>query len=139
MRAPIIMGKEKFIPILALIVIIIGGISTGYVYATQIDKDTITINGGEYTIDQLFYMTELKTVQTVDGEITGISLEDLILKVGISCPSCSEYTIKASDGYEKTVAWEIMKTGVLVDYKKVFFPNTAKAFWVENIIEIEVK
>jgi hypothetical protein len=138
MRAPIIMGKEKFIPLLALVVILISGISTGYVYATQIDKDTITINGGEYTIDQLFYMAETKTIQTIDGEKTGVSLDDIIFKAGIACPSCHKYTIKASDGYEKTVDWDIMKTGVLADYKKVFFPNTAKAFWVGDIIEIEV-
>ena len=132
------MGKEKIIPILALVVIIVSGISTVYVYATQIDKDTITLNGQEYTIDQIYYVGKIETIQTIEGEKTGIALDDLILKVGVGCPSCHDYTIKAKDGYEKTVNWEIMKTGVLTDYKKVFFPNTAKAFWVSDIIEIEV-
>lgn len=134
-----IMGKEKLIPILALIVLLIGGTSTVYVYATQIDKDTITINGEEYTIDQIFYMGDTKTIQTIEGEKTGVSLKDLIIKVGIGCPACHEYTIKAKDGYQKTVDWDTMKTGVLVDYKKVFFPDTPKAFWVGDIVEIEVK
>jgi len=133
------MGKEKIIPILALIVIVIGGTSTAYVYVTQIDKDTITINGEEYTIDQIFYMGETKTIQTIEGEKAGVALDDLIIKAGAGCPSCHEYTIKAKDGYQKTVNWEIMKTGILTDIKKVFFPNTAKAFWVGDIIEIEVK
>ena len=133
------MGKEKIIPILALVVIIIGGISTAYVYATQVDKNTITLNGQDYTIDQIFYIGRTKTIQTIDGEKTGVALDDLILKAGVGCPSCNVYTIKAKDGYEKTVDWDIMKTGVLTDYKKVFFPNTAKAFWVSDIIEIEVK
>ena len=132
------MGKEKIIPILALVVIIVSGISTVYVYATQIDTDTITLNGQEYTIDQIYYVGKIETIQTIEGEKTGIALDDLILKVGVGCPSCHDYTIKAKDGYEKTVNWEIMKTGVLTDYKKVFFPNTAKAFWVSDIIEIEV-
>lgn len=133
------MGKEKIIPILALIVIVIGGTSTAYVYVTQIDKDTITINGEEYTIDQIFYMGETKTIQTIEGEKIGVALDDLIIKAGVGCPSCHEYTIKAKDGYQKTVNWEIMKTGILTDIKKVFFPNTAKAFWVGDIVEIEVK
>ena len=133
------MGKEKIIPILALIVIIIGGTSSAYVYLTQIDKETITINGEEYTIDELLFMGETKTIQTVEGEKTGAAFEDLIQKMGVGCPSCHEYTIKAADGYEKTVTWDIMKTGVLTNIKKVFFPDTPKAFWVGDIIEIEVK
>jgi len=133
------MGKEKLITILALIIIIIGGISTAYVYATQTDKDTITINGEEYTIDQIFYMGATKTIQTTEGEKTGADLGDLIQKAGVGCPSCYEYTIKAKDGYQQTVEWEIMKTGVLSSIKKVYFPDTPKKFWVGDIVEIEVK
>lgn len=133
------MGKEKFIPILALIVIIIGGISTAYVYATHIDKETIQINGQEYTIDQIFYLGETRTIQTIEGEKTGVALDDLITKLGIGCPTCYEYTIKAKDGYEKTVNWDILKNGVLTDFKRVFFPDIAKAFWIRDIVEIEVK
>jgi hypothetical protein len=133
------MGKEKIIPILALIVILISGTSTAYIYVTQIDKETITIYGEDYTIEQLFIMVEHKTIQTVEGKKTGISLEDMISKIGISCPSCFEYTIKAKDGYEKTVDWDIMSTGILDDSYRIYFPDTPKAFWVRDIIEIEVK
>ena len=133
------MGKEKIIPILALIVLIISGTATAYVYVTQIDKETITINDDEYTIDQLLLMGEKKTIQIIEGEKTGVALKDLIPIVGVGCPSCYEYTIKAKDGYQKTVNWDIMKTGVLTDIKKVFFPDTPKAFWVGDIVEIEVK
>jgi hypothetical protein len=133
------MGKEKIIPILALIVILICGTSTAYVYVTQINKDTITINGQEYSVEQIFYIGVQKTIQTVDGEKKGISLEDMITKVGVGCPSCHEYIIKGKDGYQKTVNWDIMKTGVLADNKRVFFPDTPKAFWVSDIVEIEVK
>lgn len=133
------MGKEKIIPILALTIIIIGGTSTAYVYVTQIDKETITIDGDEYTIDQLLLMGETKTIQTIEGEKTGVALKDMFPIVGVGCPSCHEYTIKAKDGYQKTVGWDIMKTGILTDIKKVFFPDTPKAFWVGDIVEIEVK
>jgi len=134
-----IMGKEKIIPILALIVILISGTSTAYIYITQTEKDTIAINGEEYTIEQLFYIGKIITIQTTEGEKTGISLEDLILKIGISCPTCFEYTIKGNDGYEKTVSWDILNTGILTDLYRVYFPDTPKAFWVRDIIEIEVK
>jgi hypothetical protein len=133
------MGKEKIIPLLAIIVLIISGTSTAYVYVTKIDKDTISLNGNEYTIEELSFLAEQKTIDTVDGEKTGISLEELFQKVGIGCLSCHEYTIKAKDGYEKTVSWEILKTGVLSEIKKVYFPDTPKAFWVGDIIEFEVK
>lgn len=133
------MGKEKLIPILALIIILISGISTAYVFSIEINKDTITIYGEEYTIDQIFYIGEKKTIQTIEGDINGVALDNLIQKIGIGCPSCFEYTIKAKDGYQKTVDWIILKTGVLTHIKKVYFPDTPKAFWIGDIIEIEVK
>lgn len=133
------MGKEKIIPILALIILIISGAAQAYVYVTQVDKDTISINGNSYTIEQLFFIGKSKTIQTVEGEKTGVSLEDLISKVGIGCPSCYKYTIKGNGNYEKTVDWEILKTGVLADNKKVYFPDTPKNLWVGDIYEIEVK
>jgi hypothetical protein len=134
-----IMGKEKIIPILALIVILISGTSTAYIYMTQIEKETIAINGEEYTIEQLFYIGKIITIQTTEGEKTGVSLEDLILKIGISCPTCFEYTIKGIDGYEKTIGWDILSSGILTDLYTVYFPDTPKAFWVRDIVEIEVR
>lgn len=131
-------GKE-LIPIIAMIVLLIGTFSSLYVHATQINKDTITISGQEYSIDQLFSMVNIRTIVTDEGEKTGIALDDLILKVGISCASCNDYTIKAKDKYQQTVNWDVMKTGILTDYSKVYFPDTAHSFWVRDVIEIEVK
>ena len=33
----------------------------------------------------------------------------------------------------------LLKTGILTDYSRVYFPNTAHTFWVRDVIEIEVK
>ena len=133
------MGKEKLIPIFAMIVLLIGTFSVIYVHATQINKDTITINGQEYSIDQLFSMVDLRTIETDEGEKTGIALDDLMIKVGIRCLSCNDYTIKAKDKYQQTVNWNVMKTGILTDSSRVYFPDTAHSFWVRDVIEIEVK
>jgi len=131
-------GKE-LVPIIAMIVLLIGTVSTLYVHATQINKDTITINGQEYSIDQLFSMVDTKTIETSEGEKTGIALDDLMIKFGIGCTSCNDYIIKAKDKYQQTVNWDVMKTGILTDYSRVYFPDTAHSFWVRDIIEIEVK
>ena len=132
------LGKEKIIPIFAMIVLLIGISSTIYVHANQIEKDTIKINGQEFTMNQLFSMGAQRVVETDEGEKTGISLDELIITVGVGCTDCHEYTIKAKDGYQQTVNWDILKTGILTDYGRVYFPDTAHTFWVRDVIEIEV-
>jgi len=133
------MGKDKLIPILALIIIGIGVSSSVYVYATHIEKSTITINDHEYTPDEIFYLANSKTVNTSEGIKTGVSLDDLLLKIGIKCPSCNEYTIKAVDGYQKTVTWEMIRDGILTKEPRVYFPSYPRSFWVSDVIEIEIK
>ena len=97
------MGKEKVIPIIALLILIVAGSSSAYVIVSQVDKETITIQGEEYTIGQLFFIAEIKTIQTVEKEVSGASFEDIVNKVGISGPSAYTYTIIGSDGYQQTV------------------------------------
>jgi hypothetical protein len=132
------MGKQKIIPVLAMVLLLIGVISALYVNAIQINKDTITIKGQEYTYADLFLLGGEKTIKTVDGEVTGASLENIIKSIGVFCTSCSKYTIKAADGYEKTIEWNVLKTGVLSKENRVYFPDTPKAFWVRDVVEIEV-
>lgn len=133
------MGKEKIIPIIAMIILLIGMFSAVYVHATQIDKDTITINEKEYTIDQLFRFGTSKSILTDEGEKIGIALDDLINKLGVECGECNEYTFKAKDGYQQSVNWDLIKKGVLTDSSRVYFSDTAHALWVRDVIEIEVK
>ena len=133
------MGKEKIIPILAIVFLITGTTSAIYVHEAQINKDTITINGQEYTAEQIFSTAEYKTIETDEGIKSGVSLESLMVKVGITCPSCNKYTFKAKDGYQQTVDFETLKSGILTNYSRVYFPNTAHALWVRDVIEIEVK
>lgn len=133
------MGKEKLIPILAMSVLLIGIFSAVYVNATQVNKDTISINGYDYTINQLFSMGTTRTIKTDEGEKTGLALDDLMSKMGVSCLSCHSYVIKAKDRYQQTISWDIMQTGILTDYGRVYFPDTAHTFWIRDVVKIEVK
>ena len=132
------MGKERIIPISAIVILLIAGFSSIYVYANNVDKETISLYGNEYTIDEIFALAEERTIETSEGEKSGVALDDLILKAGVSCPPCHEYTITAKDSYQQTVDWIIFQTGILSDSGGVFFPDTPKKFWVEDVVEIEV-
>ncbi|MFW6121549.1 MAG: hypothetical protein ACOC80_11720 [Petrotogales bacterium] len=128
------MGKEKLIPIFALIVLLISGVSSIYVYATEIDSEYININGQDYTLDQLFFISEKRTIETYSG----IALDDLIIKTGVSNPEDHKYTIVGADGYQKTVKWENMENGLLTKSGVSVFSDLPKAFRVKDIVRIEV-
>jgi len=133
-----IMGKKKIIPISALIVLLIGSLSSAYVYTSTVDTEFITINGNEYTIDQLFFIGEEKTINSNSELFTGIALDSLIIKTGVVNPEDHDYKIIASDGYQKTVKWENIKNGVLTREGTSIFSDLPKAYRVKNIIHIEV-
>ena len=130
------MGKEKIIQIVALVVMLIGIGSSIYVYATEVNTDKITVNDQQYTIDQIFSIAEIKEVGTAD--YSGVALDDLVKKVGVGHPEEHEYTIIASDGYQKTVNWENMQNGILTKDRMIFFTDLPKAYRVKNVVEIEV-
>ena len=127
-------STSKFIPIVALIIILIGAGSSAYVYVTTIDSDYTRINGQDYTIDQLLFIGEERTIEIY----TGIALDDLIVKIGVSNPGKHEYTIIAADAYQKTVKWENMKNGLLTKNRESIFSDLPKSFRVRDIVKIEV-
>jgi len=131
------MGKDRILPILALILLFIASSSSLYVYASQTTTDTLRINGEQYTIDQLFSFTKPRSFN--DSQYNGIALDDLMLKTGVSNPEQHTYTLQGSDGYEKTVTWENMKNGLLTKDHESIFSDLPKAFRVKEIVTIEVK
>lgn len=137
------MGKEKIIPLFAMTVLLIGIFSTLYVHATNSLIGTtgnyITLNNVQYRTTDLFETFTPLTIQTDDGEKTGIPLEEIIIFAGVSCPSCHTYYIIAADEYQQTVTWETMQTGIFTKDQRVYFPGLAHSFWVRNVIEIEVE
>jgi hypothetical protein len=133
------MEKERFLPIFAMIILLIGIFSSVYVYATQVNTDTIKIANETYTIEQIFSITKSRTIITPDRvNFSGAALDDLITKTGVDCSSCYKYKIIGSDNYEKTVTWENMQHGLLTKDRTVAFSDLAKAFRVKNVVKIEV-
>jgi len=140
------LGKEKIIPILAMIVLFIGIISTIYVNANENKEElpgvSIIINGNEYSFQKLNEIFQNITIDTDEGKRTGLPLEKIITYSGVNCPSCNRYTFKASDPYQQTALWKDVKTSILTydnEYNiRVYFPNLAHTFWVYNLKEIEV-
>lgn len=131
------MGKDRLLPIFALLILLIGSVSSIYVYATQATTDTLLVNRQHYTMDQLFSLTKPRTFN--ESQYSGIALDDLMLKTGVSHPEQHTYTLKGVDGYEKTVTWENMKNGLLTKESESVFSDLPKAFRVKDIITIEVK
>jgi len=139
----ILRGKQNIIPFLAMIVLIIGSISTLYVNANQTthvtNNQNLLINGQSFEMQTLFTTFSNTTIETDDGNKTGILLSEILLSTDLDCPNCNLYILKASDGYQQTVDWNDIKQGILSFNKRSYFPHLAHAFWVRDIIQIEVK
>ena len=83
-------------------------------------------------------MGKQKTIESNSEIFEGIALDDMMLKAGVSKPGTHEYTIIASDGYQKTVNWENMNNGLLTENRESIFSDLPKSFRVKDIIKIEV-
>ena len=127
--------KHSYWPILAILILLIGIGATLFVNAAKIDTANITINGEEYTVEQLFQMGEEKTI----GEESGIALDNLMEVIGVPNPETREYTIIGADGYQKTVNWENMSGGILTKNRESIFADLPKAFNIKEIVEIKVE
>ena len=137
------MGKDKLIPVLAIIFLIIGLSSSLYVHAKEQQIKTesseyITFKGVQYNLEELFSKIEQRTIETDEGEKTGIALDIMIMYMGIDCSTCHSYVFKAKDSYQQTVSWENIQNGILTEDSRAIFSDTAHALWVRDVIEIEV-
>ena len=129
--------KDNLIPVCAIFILLIGAIATIYVNANKInvDSEMILINDVEYSIDQIFLISQQKILEDINA--SGIALDDLIISTGIECPSCWSYNIIGSDGYQKSVTWENIKNGIITHEKKVIFSDLPKAFNIKDVVKIE--
>ena len=118
------------------VAILIGSFSAlAYNTLNQKESDKFTVDGKEYEWDTLYDDFETTEVQGFEG----VPLPTILDNAGVSNPSSHDYKIVGADGYFKTVEWKDMETGILTfDGKKVVFETKAKAYWVRDIIDIQV-
>ena len=120
-----------------LAMIIIFGSLSALVYNAMNTRstDVLTVNGVDYDWDTI--QNDFETIE-YDGN-SGISVEELIKDSGVKETEGKSFRFIGSDGYEKEVPWDDMKNGIIdTNEKKVIFPELAKAFWVRDLVEIEV-
>jgi len=137
------MSKDQLISILAIFVLVLSISSTLYVNTNKaelMEENQIIVNGNLFFLSDFFENIEQKIIKIDGDEFTGIPLDKIIFYSGVVCGSCHVYTIKAVDPspYQQTVQWENMQNGILTNCSRVYFPELARAFWVYNVIEIEV-
>lgn len=131
------LNKDTVIPVIAIGILLLGIGTSVYVHATEQEVgETILIGEEEVTLSYLFQICQQRSFE--DGAYSGIALDDIILKTGITAAEDHEYTIIGADAYQKTVTWENLKHGLLTEEKSVIFSDLPKAFRVRNVVEIKV-
>jgi hypothetical protein len=131
------MGKDTVLPFFALLVLLIGSVSSLYVYASQTNTETITVHGQPFTIEQINTLVKPRVFPTLN--YSGVALDDLIVKAGVVHPEDHSYILTGADGYQKTVTWENMKNGLLTQDRQSVFSDLPKAFRIKDVTNIEVK
>ena len=133
-----ILGRSKWNLLLGTLslIILVGSFSAlAYNTLNQKESEMFTIDGKEY--DWNTFEDDFETVEVEGHE--GVPLTALILDAGVEDHSTRDYKITGADGYFKTVEWKDMETGIRsFDEKKVVFESKAKAYWVRDVVEIEV-
>ena len=129
------MTKNKWIPIVAAVVLVIAIGASVYAYMQQQSAGSVSINGTTYSAKELMEMGSERAVE----EFSGAALDEVVVSAGVDGPEAKEYTIIAADGYQKTVTWENMQNGILTPDLMSAFSDLAKAFRVKDVIEIKAE
>lgn len=134
------LDKERYIPIIAIFLLLISSITSLYVYAIEtkgtVNSNNIIIDDEELTFEYLFSNIKIKNFEQIN--LTGIPLNGIINFIDIDCPSCHDYRLIGRDGYSQTVLWKNMQNGLLTEEKRVVFIDLPDAFNIKDIVEIEV-
>lgn len=135
---------EKAAVILAAVLLCAGAASSLHLQQLQKENeslllgDVITVNGREMSMTDLFATCMQREVATARGNYTGVALSCLINKSGVAEPETHTYTVRASDGYAKTVEWGDMLDGIITEDRYTVFPALPRAYWIHDVVEIEV-
>ena len=139
--------REFVISVIALLLLATGIASSLYLHSQQINRgDFITVGNEKIYMDDIFKKCRIVSVEVNDKGVmknyTGALLSDIINMSKIKNPEEHKYTIagpgKEGGLYQKTVEWNDMKNGILTEDKRTIFPNLPRAFWIKDVIKIEV-
>ena len=106
----------------------------------SISTGCIEVNGARVCFMELYEKIGTITIHNsiTNESYTGVPLHSIIQFAGVNEPEKHSYTIIGADGYQKTVSWDDMKGGVLIENSRVAFENLPKTFMVKNVVKIEV-
>ncbi|MEM2935348.1 MAG: hypothetical protein QXF32_03190 [Candidatus Thermoplasmatota archaeon] len=128
---------EKIVVSIAILLLAVGILSNAFIPKKEL-RDYIDINGKKIATEEIFEKCELKEVEAKNKSYYGASLACIIKIASIENPEEHNYTIIGSDNYQKTVSWDDMGKGILTREKRAIFPHLPGAFWVQNVVKIEV-
>jgi len=106
----------------------------------SVSTGCIEVNGAKVCFIELYEKIGTITIHNsiTNESYTGVPLHSIIQFAGVNEPEKHSYTIIGADGYRKTVSWDDMKGGVLIENSRVAFENLPKTFMVKNVVKIEV-
>lgn len=128
---------EKFAVSVAIFLMVIGIVSAISLPKQEV-KEYLEVNGTKLSFDEIFKKCPEKELEIMEENYTGASLSCILNLTKIGNPGEYRYTIIGADGYQKTVSWDDMKKGILTKEKRVIFPHLRKAYWVGDVVKIEV-
>ncbi|MBC7081469.1 MAG: hypothetical protein H5T44_04435 [Thermoplasmatales archaeon] len=126
---------EKIVVSIAILLLAIGILSNAFFVEKK--SDYIGVNGKRFTME-IFEKCELKEIEAKNKSYYGLPFVCLIEIAGVENPETHNYIIIGADSYQKTVSWEDMEKGILTRERRAIFPHLSGAFWVQNVIKIEV-
>jgi len=130
-------GWNVLLGILAVIILLGSFSALAITTMNKRDSENFTVN--EKTYEWATLQDDFDTIEVQGYE--GVPLVAILEDASVADPEHHDYKIVGADGYFKTVTWRDMKTGILTNDdgdRKVVFETKAKAFWVREVVEIEV-
>ncbi len=134
--------KRNTLMLVASFLLLVSIASNLYVGGVENSVSTgcIEVNGAKVCFIELYEKIGTITIHNsiTNESYTGVPLHSIIQFAGVNEPEKHSYTIIGADGYRKTVSWDDMKGGVLIENSRVAFENLPKTFMVKNVVKIEV-
>ena len=134
--------KRNTLMLVASFLLLVSIASNLYVGGVEnsISTGCIEVNGAKVCFMELYEKIGTITIHNsiTNESYTGVPLHSIIQFAGVNEPEKHSYTIIGADGYQKTVNWDDMKGGVLIENSRVAFENLPKTFMVKNVVKIEV-